>query len=156
MDLPKSLSYLCDMQLMSWLLSPLLGSYFCGVPTQLPFLTYHGFSSSSLLFRGPWPLFIGALPSLTVLRSSAFPDCTACFTRESFLLSPIPMGEIKLMSYLEVYKPWPRYLAQVISFHLAMREASLFPYLCFHGVCMQRLALLGPGAMTVESEGVVL
>lgn len=47
-------------------------------------------------------------------------------------------------------------LAQVISFQLAMHEVSLFPYLCFHGVCMQCLALLGLNAMPVESKGVVL
>lgn len=47
-------------------------------------------------------------------------------------------------------------LAQVISLQLAMHEVSLFPYLCFHGVCMQCLALLGLSAMPVESEGVVL
>lgn len=43
-----------------------------------------------------------------------------------------------------------------ISFQLAMHEVSLFPYLCFHGVCMQHLGLLGLSAMPVESEDVVL
>lgn len=39
--------------------------------------------------------------------SCAFPDCTAHLKRESFLLVSIPVGEIKLLSRLEVHKTWP-------------------------------------------------
>ena len=81
------------------------------------------------------------------------------------MLSPIPKGETKLMSHLRCIKHGhtvTRFLFFNVLFgsghlfQLAVHEVSLCRYLCFCGVCVQCLALLGLSAVPVESEGVVL
>lgn len=123
---------------MSWLPSAphaLPVSYFSGIPTQ--FLLLQAMGSYPLLDpQRSLSTFHWCFVIVGSSASSAFPDCTAYFTRESFLLFSIPMGEIKLLSCLEVHKTWPHChqifgyfvssLTQLISSLLTMYEVSLF------------------------------